>query len=648
MTLDTSIAVAIPTKNRADDLDLTVETVFSQSALPRQLIIVDQSTDDLSAFKVKARFEALRLEVKHSLELIYLRDLSLSGLTAARNRAMKAVNTEIILFLDDDVVLERDFNKRILEAYRDHPEAVGISGIVTNYSPPPLAFRWWAWFFMRGPFRDDRQSVYWRSNRLRHCAPIRVSRLGGGLMSFRMAAIKDLLFDEALHGACDGEDVEFCARLFPRPLFIAPAARLVHKRTPTGRDGEHWLVKHARTSCYLYLRNWNDGLSNQLRFFWLNVGYRFAAALISMRLRSFTLWNGLSGAIHGARALVNSTPQITRDLNSVAILTTYRKGGISVWLERVDLMEDLDAEIARTWNKSLSRISELKRDVIWACKVFRRSKHYGAVVTGSDRISRLFAILQLLFRTKRVPHVYIDWYCNLTGGRLRRRVQRLALKWAINGASRAIVQGRKEILGYADGLGVPDSKFVFVHYHATLYDIRFNVEAGDYIFAGGDSNRDYRTLIEAVRGLPWRTVIAALRRDHFRGIEVPNNVEIVSLDHDAFLREMARAALVVVPLLPGLLHSGGQQTWINAMSMGKAVIVAEDRSASDYLNHGLTGWVVQPGQPSELREAIRRLMQDDDMRSSIGKRAKDAAFQFSPEHFCAEVLAITEACAEDF
>jgi FkbM family methyltransferase len=329
------------------------------------------------------------------------------------------------------------------------------------------------------------------------------------------------------------------------------------------------------------------------------------------------------------------------------ILTTYRKGNTLAWLQRVDVMEDFDAEVARNWNKRLPVIHQLVRDAIWACKVFSRSRRYDAIVTGSDRMSRLFAILQLLLRRRRVPHVYIDWYCNLTGGRLKRWLQRVELKWAILGASRAIVQGSREIEGYADELGVSPSKFVFLPYHATLYGVRFEEATADYIFAGGDSNRDYSTLIEAVRGIPYRTVIAALRRDHFRGIDIPENVEIVTLDQSEFFRKMAGAALVVVPLLPGLMHAGGQQTWINAMSMGKPVIVAEDLSASDYIAHGSTGWLVEPGKPSELREAICLLMQDHEIRSSIGRNAKGMTARFSPERFCEAVLDATETCIKE-
>jgi glycosyltransferase involved in cell wall biosynthesis len=329
------------------------------------------------------------------------------------------------------------------------------------------------------------------------------------------------------------------------------------------------------------------------------------------------------------------------------ILTTYSKRNHPAWVRRVELMADFDAEVARTWNRPLSSASQIKRDVLWAWRLFRRSKHYEVVVAGSDRMSRIFSTLQLFFRRRRVPHLYIDWLCNPSGGHLKRRLQRIHLRWAILGASRAIVQGKDEIAAHARELGVSPSKFVFLPYHSTLYDFGYEVKAGDYIFAGGDGNRDYRTMIEAVRGLPYRVVIAALSREHFHGIQIPGNVEIFALSQTDFYQTMAGAALVVVPMLPALLHPGGQQTWINAMTMGKPVIVAEDRSARDYIVHKSTGWLTEPGNVSALREAICLLMENRDLARSLGSKAKEAATQFSPERFFEAVFRVAAECVEE-
>jgi GT2 family glycosyltransferase len=301
------VAVVIPTKNRPQDLDSTVETLLAQTVLPRQLIVIDQSPTDESERRVFQRCHTLDCEAQDSLELIYRRDPSLTGLTAARNSALMLVHAEIVLFLDDDVILEPNFIEQLLAAYEDHPDATGVSGVVTNYSPPPAIFRLWSRVFMRRPFWDDRQPAYWNAYRLRDGEPMRVTRLGGGLMSFRMSAIAGMKFDENLHGACDGEDVEFCAQLHPSAvLLIEPKARLIHNQSPEGRSGEHWLRRHARTMWYLYRRCWNHGVRNRLALVWLNIGYALVAAAVSTRRLSLVPYLGITESIRESRLLARS------------------------------------------------------------------------------------------------------------------------------------------------------------------------------------------------------------------------------------------------------------------------------------------------------------------------------------------------------
>lgn len=296
-----SVSVVFPTKNRPQDVAAAVESVLAQTVLPCQIIVVDQSSTEESRRGLMARIQLLPLDIRSAVEYIHLFDPIVRGLTEARNRSLPLVTGEFVLFLDDDVVLEPEFIERILEVYRDHAEATGVSGIVTNYSAPPASLLYWTHIFMRGPFWDDRQPVYWKASRLRDGDPVRVSRLGGGLMSFRRLAIQGMAFDENLRGACDGEDVDFCCHLQPGSvLMITPRARLIHKMSPAGRASQHWLARHTRTMRYLYQRNWERGAFNRICFAWLNVGYVLAATLGSVRHLSLDSWRAVMAGIREA------------------------------------------------------------------------------------------------------------------------------------------------------------------------------------------------------------------------------------------------------------------------------------------------------------------------------------------------------------
>ena len=271
-----SISVIIPTKNRAADLAKTVGSLLTQTRLPDELVLIDQSPE-------RSFTNPINIPVR------YIHDPSLSGLSTARNAGMEIASGDIWLFLDDDVALEPHFVQELLDAYK--PGVIGVSGIIINYRKPPLLRRVWEVVFVRGPFDDQRQRVYRRAEKLRNGPPVPVRQFTGALMSFRAADVRHLRFDENLTGPSPGEDIDFCARL-PKDsvLMIAPQARLVHKRSPAGRNQAHWLLVHAQVNAYMRQRHWGSGVWNRLCFGWLNVGYALAASLSALERRSLEPW----------------------------------------------------------------------------------------------------------------------------------------------------------------------------------------------------------------------------------------------------------------------------------------------------------------------------------------------------------------------
>lgn len=297
------LTVIIPTKNRPAALERAVASVLRQNPPPRQLVIVDQSVTEESRERALRLVAASLSSAPVAIRLDYIRDPTLTGLTAARNRSLQVAHGDICLFLDDDVELECGFLAEILEVYARHPEVMGVSGVVANYPPPPPLYRLWRVLFFRGPFHDDRQLVYWNAHRSRGGEPVAVTRLGGGLMSFRKEAFRGLAFDEHMLDAGFGEDVDFCMRLPAGSLLmITPRARLIHHRSPAGRPAIHPLRDEAYAAHFLYRKHWDQGLKNRLSFAWINAGMALAATLASLRRRSLEPWRGLLAGTRDAHS----------------------------------------------------------------------------------------------------------------------------------------------------------------------------------------------------------------------------------------------------------------------------------------------------------------------------------------------------------
>jgi GT2 family glycosyltransferase len=299
-----AVSAIIPTKNRPDELLLVVRSLLRQSITPCQIVVIDQSDTDEGRALVERELASAPESIRRWIVLDYIADTSISGLAVARNRAMQIAKGTVWLFLDDDVELEENFVEELLTVYSAHPEAGGVSGVITNYRPPNWLFRLWSSIFVRGPFHDERQPIYWNCDRLLNKEPIPVSKFGGGLMSFRADLIRPLRFDSNLSGVSLAEDVEFCSRLPKTRLLITPRARLVHKRNPVGRAQDHWLRADVQASYYLYRRNWNHGIRNRLCFAWLHSGFVLMIGWICVRRKSLDGWRAFTTGRRAAYSIL--------------------------------------------------------------------------------------------------------------------------------------------------------------------------------------------------------------------------------------------------------------------------------------------------------------------------------------------------------
>jgi glycosyltransferase involved in cell wall biosynthesis len=199
---------------------------------------------------------------------------------------------------------------------------------------------------------------------------------------------------------------------------------------------------------------------------------------------------------------------------------------------------------------------------------------------------------------------------------------------------------------YARRLGIPPTKIVAERFHHTLRGYEnVSVQNGDYIFSGGDSMRDYATLLKSVDGLNVPVVVATRLKLDSR-LNVPKNVTVGPVSSAEFRQLMAGAALVVLPLNTSALRSSGQQSFLNAMALGKAVIVTDTRDAPFYIENDVTGLCTPSGDSDALRTAIIRLIGSPERIRKMGEAAKLAAAPLDQEYTWSRVLAHALECHE--
>jgi len=283
-----------------------------------------------------------------------------------------------------------------------------------------------------------------------------------------------------------------------------------------------------------------------------------------------------------------------------------------VWWERGFKKAGLTA-VAR-------RSEEFRR--AWA--TFKDSSRFDAVVTLGTLEGLAFAALQRLRGSKRPVHLMYDclWY----GGN---SVKKLWMRFCLKTVDYCVVWASVERHRFAKAYGINEEKFLFVPHHHTLS--RYIYEVGDdgYIFTGGNADRDYGLFFDAVRDIEVPCLLATNRPQLLDGLSVPPNVRLVSVAPAEFRKLMAKARLVVMPMNAKLLHAGAQQSILNAMMMGKPVVLTDPEGGSDCIENGRTGILVPYGDPIKLKKAIEGLLANSSEVKAMGERARDAAASFT-------------------
>jgi glycosyltransferase involved in cell wall biosynthesis len=108
----------------------------------------------------------------------------------------------------------------------------------------------------------------------------------------------------------------------------------------------------------------------------------------------------------------------------------------------------------------------------------------------------------------------------------------------------------------------------------------------------------------------------------------PNTVVFENWPHAAVMQAWSRS---LAGLVPSVWPEPCPTVAMEAMASGRPVIASQIGGLPDLVADGETGFLVAPGDPVALRQAIQRLLDDPDLRERMGQagRRKVAEFQAS-------------------
>lgn len=265
------ISVIIPTYYRQEDLAELFDSLLLQTCKPSEVIIVDDTpTADIADLcnKFYGQFK------EQNVSLIYCRNQRKRSSAVARNVGVEKSSGGILMFFDSDVILFPDYIEKILQAFKEKPQALAVQGWIINFKRKKFYYIrqvFYKIFFMNHHVKNSCRLFEYPSTLTKI---VSCEALSGANFAVKREVFNEFHFDESLLGYAYMEDLLFSHLLFkkfPGRLFITPHAKCIHKVSQIGREEKDKIEIHKRT-CRFYVLTKLFGLKGTLLYNWQNIG----------------------------------------------------------------------------------------------------------------------------------------------------------------------------------------------------------------------------------------------------------------------------------------------------------------------------------------------------------------------------------------
>ena len=236
-----------------------LQSVELQTVYPNEILIIDGSTNSETESVLKENtFE----------NLFYFKvDPSNRGLTKQRNFGINLVSkaSEIVCFLDDDIVLTSSYFNTIIQTYSERPNALAVGGYIINeinwevsdkennltkfyfdgwMRIEPLRFRLRRKFKLLPDAKPGFLPTFAHGRAIGFLPPsgktYQVEQIMGGVSSYKKEVFEKLSFSNYFEGYGLYEDTDFSLRLAKLgKLYINTNAKLRHYHDGSGRPNQY-------------------------------------------------------------------------------------------------------------------------------------------------------------------------------------------------------------------------------------------------------------------------------------------------------------------------------------------------------------------------------------------------------------------------
>jgi GT2 family glycosyltransferase len=294
-------SVVMCTRNRLSDILRFTKSLYLQSELPSEYVIVDSSDKPLEE---ESEYNALIASAPFNV--VYRH--TAPGLTRQRNVGIKLATGAIFHFFDDDIVLYPDYLEIMNATHCDHPEYMGGMGTIVL---SPVTFKDKLRIVFAKVFlllRSHGDGKFYRSGfpKFPHGNINKLSDteiLSGGVMSIKREIFDEFTFDNKLEGYSFLEDVDFSRRVsYKYKLFFNPDAKLEHHHTvvDSRERRKQFLYNHR----YFFFKNFYPLNRLNLIPHWWSILGLFALSILKPKSRIAGYLDALKEFSHNKKELI--------------------------------------------------------------------------------------------------------------------------------------------------------------------------------------------------------------------------------------------------------------------------------------------------------------------------------------------------------
>lgn len=309
-------SLIICTYQRPQAMSTLLASILNQTVYPDEIIVVDGSLDNVT--------EMVLLEKKHQNISYHLVSKEDRGLTKQRNFGISKVakDSEVVCFLDDDTILEKDYFKNLITLFSCNPTISGVGGVATNENrwekkipkkkyANDIYYEFDNYVIKRGSRHILRNKLGLGSNELPGVMPefsngtsygyplngefYKVDLLIGMSMAFRKQVTDSIKFSTYFEGYGLYEDADYSIRALAfGENVLATNVQLEHHHHPDGRPNNYKYGKMVvRNGWYVWRVKYSNP-SFKARFKWnaivlLLISIRFTNVFnTNNRIEAFT------------------------------------------------------------------------------------------------------------------------------------------------------------------------------------------------------------------------------------------------------------------------------------------------------------------------------------------------------------------------